>query len=297
MIYDAFSLGYNVTQRVGDDTLFVYCDYHQNPSGTSAIFNESNGSFYCFACGTFKSVKDRATELNIPVPKKRKRTRYQKTIDDSWRWLLDHPKAFDNEYLQNRNVGNEGVHYYDVRVGDNGEIILPLKYKHDNTMGVLIRNTKRGVPRYMKLGNVPLAAGLERIHEWENEVWVVENTFAYLKLYDYPAMLTMGTNISTKMTAIFRRFDRIRVLVNDDHAGYKLALTIKGLQPGLDIIVHQPQEWDNLTREQILDQTKDDKTPSEVQQMLDDFDNEKHIRLKTNKKKRRKSKNGRFKRI
>lgn len=239
-LYTPEMFGLKTHMVLNDGKFFVYATCHDNPSGTSTIFDGNNGSYYCFACNTRKSFSQLCRETGLKPKKAPFNGRAQSVDTNFWKELLLNPVATGNAYLHNRGLTDETIEKFKIRASNN-DVIIPVGYD-DVFTGVIIRNTGKGV-RYFKLGGIPPIIGAEQYQE-SSDVILMENTFGYLlgKQFGVSAILSPSTNITNSAKPIIKRFQNLTVWGNRDMSGYRFIVKCYLENPNIKILVGEPDE-------------------------------------------------------
>lgn len=228
-----------VTSQVNNEQVFVSCPYHATRGGRTAIFSLTTGSFHCFSCGAHRNVFELAREQGVAKPKRSTPSVYKTNYDPkAWEVLLRNPIDRDNAYLKKRGLTPETIERFQIASTEKNIFMPTGFYSNQQWTGVVIRNLgKYGYSKYIKLGDIPVFAGLDMCKTSE-PVFVVENTFAFYLGWQqgYQTVSPFGTNIYLDNADKIRSFPEVYVWANNDTAGYRMAGTMYGIHPKVKII-------------------------------------------------------------
>jgi hypothetical protein len=212
-------LGLKVKSYAGDEVI-VWCPYHDdhNPSAT---FNTATGLFYCFSCGTGKQAKEIARDLGGIITDQpiRKTVHEEPGIDWRTRFMFA-PKAFNNEYLKNRQVPWIAIDKLQIREVEEG-IVFPLFSDATGTVsGVQVRRYSME-PKYVFYGDRPAVYPLTGFPV-EGPVYLVEGIFSVIRgrRAGFNVFAVMGAQSLVGALKYFYDRSKVFAILDPDEAGY-----------------------------------------------------------------------------
>lgn len=254
------SAGVRIVGEIETDFI-VFCDFHDNFNTPSAEVDKRTGTLYCFSCRRIASLED-------VLMHKTGCTYFQalRMIGDSTYSIVEEvdsilsddpePENFDQEVIDrlHSNVWGRGATYLNSRGIFNDTIVeLQLGYSSKRDMVIvpvhdIIGNLRGFVARSIDGKVFKNNKGLKKsdllfnLHRcWTSpRVFVVESSFDAIRLHQVgmPAVATLGAGISNKqIDLLYRTFDDIMVIPDDDEAGNGMKLKILEKIPYAQIIL------------------------------------------------------------
>lgn len=244
--YDPNELGLIVRHHLGPEEVLCLCVFH-NDRNASLSFNVKKGVYFCYGCGAKGNVRRLARETGGHVRVAPFEPPTPSELEEQWLKLLNGPLALDDGYLKSRGVTKKQVKRFGIRKHKDG-VVIPLFGKDQKLCGVLMRRYA-GKVRYLTLGEKPPLWPLWMLDEvsYGDKVAVVEGVFGVLAADrgSVPALASLGASV--KMSAHPYLSNRqVRVVFDDDFAGYLGASRILFMNPSTEVVCPAP-EADQLT--------------------------------------------------
>jgi DNA primase len=230
-----------------DGDVMVFCPYHNNFRTPSAEINKHSGIFFCFSCQQTATLIDLVMHVS------------QRTYFESVRFIKSKEKEVDIEYVINKKLQDvpEYISYDEVTVQRLNEQALTsqraIEYFNSRLISEQsIKKFKLGYSEKQDMVTVPVHApnglclgfvgrsvdgkifkntpGLPKsktlfnIHrvKTSSTVYVVESSFDAIRLdqVGFPAVATLGANVSGKQIELLQKyFNNIIVVADNDEAG------------------------------------------------------------------------------
>jgi DNA primase len=238
--------GVNV-EKEAEYEYIVFCPFHSNHRTPAGEINKFSGLFFCFSCGKtadlielvmhfsnrtyFESVRfikskevetDIISEVNSKLIQKEEWTEFDMSIVQRL-----HEQALISErakeYFIKRKITKDSVIKFKLGYSENQDMISIPVYNHENTcVGFVARSVEgKDFKNTTKLPKSKLLFNLNRVKA-ASKVYVVESSFDAIRLdqVGFPAVATLGANVSSKQIDLLQRyFSDIIVIADNDEAG------------------------------------------------------------------------------
>ncbi len=262
-VYDPEMLGLQISRRIGEDEVQVFCPYHSD-SRPSAEYNLEKGLFFCFGCQESKTAKQLANDLGGILVEIRESLHVEGRDEGhelDWTSLGLSKIAGHNEYLESRDVHFTSVVLHQIKQFDDG-IIFPILDRWGEVSGYQVRRyTKK--PKYMFYGKRQPVWPLRNLAR-DCDVFVVEGVFGVLRAERYlvNAVATMGASSVGNAVNVLTDYDsdqNIYIVMDQDYAGLLAAgkYILRGLPAILTPWTDSPDEWNNEQWSQVMMRPKD----------------------------------------
>ena len=230
-----------------DGDVMVFCPYHNNFRTPSAEINKYTGIFFCFSCQQTATLIDLVMHVT------------QRTYFESVRFIKSKEKDIDIEYVINKKLQSmpEYIAYDEVTIERLNEQALKseraIKYFQSRLINEQsIKKFKLGYSEKQDMVTIPVHAptglclgfvgrsvdgkvfkntpGLPKsktlfnIHrvKTSSTVYVVESSFDAIRLdqVGFPAVATLGANVSGKQIELLQKyFNNVIIVADNDEAG------------------------------------------------------------------------------
>jgi DNA primase len=238
--------GITIESEVDSDYI-IFCPYHNNSRSPAGEIDKFNGTFFCFSCQKIASliefvmhtsartyfealrfIKSKEQEGNFELEIDRKLAtkpdyvQYdQILIKRLNQQALESPRAM--RYYSGRLITEESVKKFGLGFSEKQDMVtIPVHSPDGMEVGFVGRSIEGkdfkntpGLPKSKILFN------LHRI-KTSSKVYVVESSFDAIRLDQcgFPAVATLGANVSTIQTDLLQKyFNDIIVIADNDEAG------------------------------------------------------------------------------
>ena len=238
--------GIDIEAEYGTDYI-IFCPYHNNNRTPAGEVSKEKGTFFCFGCQTTRSlvelimhmtnrtyfetvrfIKSKETETDIEAVVNK--TLHQ--IPDFVQYdellikrlnkqALDSPRAMT--YFEGRRLTKESVIKFDLGFSEKQDsVIIPMQSPDGMSIGFVARTIEG--KEFKNTPGLPKSKILFNLHRVKASkiVYVVESSFDAIRLdqVGFPAVATLGANVSSSQIELLKRYFTGIVLVADnDEAG------------------------------------------------------------------------------
>lgn len=230
-----------------DGDVMVFCPYHNNFRTPSAEINKYTGIFFCFSCQQTATLIDLVMHVT------------QRTYFESVRFIKSKEKDVDIEYVINKKlqslpeyiaydevtierlnsqalVSERAIQYFKNRLINEQSIKkFKLGYSEKQDMvtipvhaptGLCLGFVGRSIDGkiFKNTPGLPKSKTLFNIHrvKTSSTVYVVESSFDAIRLdqVGFPAVATLGANVSGKQIELLQKyFNNVIIVADNDEAG------------------------------------------------------------------------------
>lgn len=234
-------------EKEAESEYIVFCPFHANHRTPAGEINKFSGLFFCFSCSKtadlielvmyfsnrtyFEAVRfikskevetDILSEINNKLVEKEEWTEFDTSIVDRL-----HEQALISErakeYFIKRKISKESVVKFKLGYSENQDMISIPVYNHEGLcVGFVARSVEgKDFKNTTKLPKSKLLFNLNRV-KTASKVYVVESSFDAIRLdqVGFPAVATLGANVSSKQIDLLQRyFSDIIIIADNDEAG------------------------------------------------------------------------------
>lgn len=234
-------------EKEAESEYIVFCPFHSNHRTPAGEINKYTGLFFCFSCGKtadlielvmhfsnrtyFESVRfiknkevetDIISEVNSKLVDKEEWTEFDMSIVQRL-----HEQALTSErakeYFIKRKITKDSVIKFKLGYSENQDMISIPIYSHEGLcVGFVARSIEgKDFKNTTKLPKSKLLFNLNRV-KTASKVYVVESSFDAIRLdqVGFPAVATLGANVSSKQIDLLQRyFSDIIIIADNDEAG------------------------------------------------------------------------------
>ena len=235
--------GIDVEAEFGNDFI-IYCPYHNNTRTPAAEVAKDSGLFFCFGCQTTKNleefvmfvtgrtyfeaaryIKSKQTETNIE-----NKTMYappdfvqydEVLIKRLNNQALESPRAM--RYYSNRLITEESVKKFALGYSEKQDMVtIPVHSPDGMTLGFVGRSIEG--KEFKNTPGLPKGKLLFNLHRIKASslVYVVESSFDAIRLdqVGFPAVATLGANVSASQIKLLEKyFNNVVLVADNDEAG------------------------------------------------------------------------------
>jgi DNA primase len=225
----------------------IYCPYHNNTRTPAAEIAKDSGLFFCFGCQTTKSleefvmfvtgrtyfeaaryIKSKETETNIESVINK--TMYAppdfvqydevliKRLNNS---ALELPRA--TRYYAGRLITEESIKKFALGYSEKQDMVtIPVHSPDGMTIGFVGRSVEG--KEFKNTPGLPKGKILFNLHRVKSSslVYVVESSFDAIRLdqVGFPAVATLGANVSASQIKLLEKyFNNVVLVADNDEAG------------------------------------------------------------------------------
>lgn len=234
-------------EKEAESEYIVFCPFHSNHRTPAGEINKYTGLFFCFSCGKtadlielvmhfsnrtyFESVRfikskeietDILSEVNSKLVEKEEWTEFDMAIVQRL-----HEQALTSErakeYFIKRKITKDSVIKFKLGYSENQDMISIPIYNHEGLcVGFVARSIEgKDFKNTTKLPKSKVLFNLNRV-KTASKVYVVESSFDAIRLdqVGFPAVATLGANVSSKQIDLLQRyFSDIIIIADNDEAG------------------------------------------------------------------------------
>jgi DNA primase len=234
-------------EKEAESEYIVFCPFHANHRTPAGEINKFSGLFFCFSCSKtadlielvmhfsnrtyFEAVRfikskevetDILSEINNKLVKKEEWTEFDMSVIDRL-----HEQALTSErakeYFIKRKISKESVVKFKLGYSENQDMISIPVYNHEGLcVGFVARSIEgKDFKNTTKLPKSKILFNLNKV-KTASKVYVVESSFDAIRLdqVGFPAVATLGANVSSKQIDLLQRyFSDIIIIADNDEAG------------------------------------------------------------------------------
>ena len=238
--------GINVESEVDSDFI-IFCPYHNNYRSPAGEIDKTSGIFFCFSCQKISSleefvmhtsgrtyfesirfIKSKETESNIEqvvnqqLVMKPDYTPYDDVLIKRLNvQALESPRAM--RYYNGRSITESSVKKFNLGFSEKQDMVtIPVASPDGINVGFVGRSVEG--KEFKNTPGLPKSKVLFNLHrvKTSSKVYVVESSFDAIRLDQcgFPAVATLGANVSNFQTDLLRKyFNDIIVIADNDEAG------------------------------------------------------------------------------
>jgi len=282
--------GIDIEAEYGTDYI-IFCPYHNNNRTPAGEVSKESGLFFCFGCQTTRSlielimhmtnrtyfetirfIKSKETETDIEsVINKALHNipdfvQYDELLIKRLnKQALDSPRAMN--YFESRKITKESVVKFDLGFSEKQDsVVIPMQSPDGMSIGFVARTIEG--KEFKNTPGLPKSKILFNLHRVKasKTVYVVESSFDAIRLdqVGFPAVATLGANVSSSQIELLKRYFTGVVLVADnDEAGTIMSERLTEKMGNLVTIVRPDQGYKDIG----------DMTDDQIRKLEFQFDN------------------------
>jgi DNA primase len=238
--------GIDIEAEFGNDFI-IYCPYHNNSRTPAGEVAKDSGLFFCFGCQTTKNleefvmfitgrsyfetaryIKSKETETNIENVVNK--TMYaapdfvqydELLIKRLSKQALESPRAV--RYFEGRKITKDSVQKFDLGYSEKQDSVTVPMHSPDGLCLGFVARTIEG-KEFKNTPGLPKSKILFNLHRVKTSsvVYVVESSFDAIRLdqVGFPAVATLGANVSASQTKLLEKyFNNVVLIADNDEAG------------------------------------------------------------------------------
>jgi DNA primase len=282
--------GIDIDAEYGTDYI-IFCPYHNNNRTPAGEVSKESGLFFCFGCQTTRSlielimhmtnrtyfetvrfIKSKETETNIEAVVNKALhqmpdfVQYDELlIKRLGKQAIDSPRAMT--YFEGRRLTKESVIKFDLGYSEKQDsVVIPMQSPDGMSIGFVARTIEG--KEFKNTPGLPKSKILFNLHRVKASkiVYVVESSFDAIRLdqVGFPAVATLGANVSSSQIELLKRYFTGVVLVADnDEAGAIMSERLTEKMGNLVTVISPDKKYKDIG----------DMTDDEIRKLEFQFDN------------------------
>jgi len=282
--------GIDIEAEYGTDYI-IFCPYHNNNRTPAGEVSKESGLFFCFGCQTTRSlielimhmtnrtyfetvrfIKSKETETNIEAVVNKALhqmpdfVQYDELlIKRLCKQAIDSPRAMT--YFEGRRITKESVVKFDLGYSEKQDsVVIPMQSPDGMSIGFVARTVEG--KEFKNTPGLPKSKILFNLHRVKASkiVYVVESSFDAIRLdqVGFPAVATLGANVSSSQIELLKRYFTGVVLVADnDEAGAIMSERLTEKMGNLVTVISPDKKYKDIG----------DMTDDEIRKLEFQFDN------------------------
>ena len=242
--------GIDIEAEYGTDYI-IFCPYHNNSRTPAGEVSKESGLFFCFGCQTTRTlielimhmsgrtyfeairyIKSKETEtdlesvVNKALHSKPDFIQYDELLIKRLnKQALDSPRAM--RYFEGRNINKDSIIKFDLGYSEKQDsVTIPMQSPDGMTIGFVARTIEG--KDFKNTPGLPKSKILFNLHRVKasKTIYVVESSFDAIRLdqVGFPAVATLGANVSSSQIELLRKyFNNIVLIADNDEAGSIMA--------------------------------------------------------------------------
>jgi DNA primase len=238
--------GIDVEAEFGNE-LIVFCPYHNNNRTPAGEVSKEHGRFFCFGCQTTKSleefimfmtgrsyfetlryIKSKGSEVNLEAVINK--TLYSppdfvqydevliKRLNNQ---ALESPRSI--RYFEGRKITKESMLKFNLGFSEKQDSVTVPMHSPDGMCIGFVARTIEG-KEFKNTPGLPKSKILFNLHrvKTSNVVYIVESSFDAIRLdqVGFPAVATLGANVSVSQIRLLEKyFNNVVLVADNDEAG------------------------------------------------------------------------------
>jgi DNA primase len=238
--------GIDIEAEFGNDFI-IYCPYHNNSRTPAGEIAKDSGLFFCFGCQTTKNleefimfttgrsyfetvryIKSKETETNIENVVNKAMyappdfVQYDEVLIKRLNnQALESPRAM--RYYSGRSITEESVKKFWLGYSEKQDMVtIPVHSPDGMTIGFVGRSVEG--KEFKNTPGLPKSKILFNLHRVKTSsiIYVVESSFDAIRLdqIGFPAVATLGANVSVSQIKLLEKyFNNVVLVADNDEAG------------------------------------------------------------------------------
>jgi DNA primase len=238
--------GVEIEAEFGNDFI-VYCPYHNNSRTPAGEVAKDSGLFFCFGCQTTKNleefimfttgrsyfetaryIKSKETETNIEAAVNKAMyaapdfVQYDEVLIKRLNnQAIESPRAM--RYYAGRSITEDSIKKFSLGYSEKQDMItIPVHSPDGMTIGFVGRSVEG--KEFKNTPGLPKSKVLFNLHRVKTSsvIYVVESSFDAIRLdqVGFPAVATLGANVSaSQMKLLEKYFNNVVLVADNDEAG------------------------------------------------------------------------------
>jgi DNA primase len=282
--------GIEIEAEYGTDYI-IFCPYHNNNRTPAGEVSKDSGLFFCFGCQTTRSLTELIMHMTNRtyfeavrfIKSKEVETNIESLVNKTLhaapdfvqydellikrlnKQALESPRAMT--YFEGRRITKESIAKFDLGYSDKQDsVIIPMQSPDGMTIGFVARTIEG--KEFKNTPGLPKSKILFNLHRVKasKTIYVVESSFDAIRLdqVGFPAVATLGANVSSSQIELLRKyFNQIVLIADNDEAGQIMADRLSEKIGNLLTVVHPDKKYKDIG----------DMTDDEIKTLKLSFDN------------------------
>jgi DNA primase len=238
--------GIDIEAEFGNDFI-IYCPYHNNSRTPAGEVAKDSGLFFCFGCQTTKNleefvmfttgrtyfetaryIKSKETEHNIENIVNKAMYAPPEFIQYDELLIkrlnnqaLESPRAM--RYFEGRKITKASIEKFNLGYSEKQDsVTIPMQSPDGMTIGFVARTVEG--KEFKNTPGLPKSKILFNLHRVKSSsvIYVVESSFDAIRLdqVGFPAVATLGANVSSSQIKLLEKyFNNVILVADNDEAG------------------------------------------------------------------------------
>jgi DNA primase len=282
--------GIDIEAEYGTDYI-IFCPYHNNNRTPAGEVSKESGLFFCFGCQTTRSlielimhmtgrtyfetlrfIKSKETETDIEAVVNKALhqlpdfVQYDELLIKRLnKQALESPRAMT--YFEGRRLTKDSIVKFDLGYSEKQDsVVIPMQSPDGMSIGFVARTIEG--KEFKNTPGLPKSKILFNLHRVKASkiVYVVESSFDAIRLdqVGFPAVATLGANVSSSQIELLKRYFTGVVLVADnDEAGAIMSERLTEKMGNLVTVISPDKKYKDIG----------DMTDDEIRKLEFQFDN------------------------
>jgi DNA primase len=282
--------GLDIEAEYGTDYI-IFCPFHNNNRTPAGEVSKESGLFFCFGCQTTKTLIElimhttgrtyfeaaryiKSKETEVDIESLINKTLYsppdfiqydELLIKRLNKQALDSPRAM--RYFESRKITKESAIKFDLGYSEKQDsVTIPMQSPDGMTIGFVARTIEG--KDFKNTPGLPKSKILFNLHRVKasKTVYVVESSFDAIRLdqIGFPAVATLGANVSSSQIELLKKyFGNIVLVADNDEAGKIMSDRLSEKLGNLVTIIQPDKKYKDIG----------DMTDEEIKQLEFKFDN------------------------
>jgi DNA primase len=239
-------IGVDIESEVGLEYI-VFCPFHNNSRTAAAEINKHNGMLFCFSCQKTADLLETVMQVSGRtyfealryIKSKEKESDITLTINKALYskpdfvqfdellikrlnlQALESPRAM--RYFEGRQITKESVSRFSLGYSEKQDsVVIPVHSPDGMCIGFVARTVEG--KEFKNTPGLPKSKVLFNLHRIKNSevVYLVESSFDAIRLdqVGFPAVATLGANVSVSQTELLKKyFNNVVLIADNDDAG------------------------------------------------------------------------------
>jgi DNA primase len=238
--------GIDIEAEYGTDYI-IFCPYHNNNRTPAGEVSKDHGMFFCFGCQTTKTLVEfimyTSNRTYFEAVRYIKNKEQENSIEDSVnKALIEKPefvkydelliKRLTNQalespravrYFEGRSITKESIDKFNLGYSEKQDSVTIPVHSPDGLCIGFVARTIEG-KEFKNTPGLPKGRVLFNLHRIKTSsiVYLVESSFDAIRLdqVGFPAVATLGANVSATQIALLKKyFNNIVLIADNDDAG------------------------------------------------------------------------------
>jgi DNA primase len=227
--------GVDIEAEFGNDFI-IFCPYHNNSRTPAGEVAKDSGLFFCFGCQVTKSLEEFIMHMSGRsyfeslryIRSKGSEVNLESVINKTLllikrlnKQAIESPRA--TSYFEGRRITKESIAKFDLGYSEKQDSVTVPMHSPDGMCIGFVARTVEGKD-FKNTPGLPKSKILFNLHriKTSNMVYVVESSFDAIRLdqVGFPAVATLGANVSVSQIKLLEKyFNNVVLVADNDEAG------------------------------------------------------------------------------